>query len=248
MKSIYFTIALALSTVGVNAAQFFTGDFNNGTAPAEVELTSGFTRAYTGSLSDYVSFAGSSAACEDLTEYRQYLRTIDSDYSAVDFRFEATIIRTSGTTAWGRIFYGLGVGTVRTDFFGEPGRPVIGCVAEENSVARFYEMINDSTENGDGHLPVGSAAFAGPGTHRLRMDWNITNQLATFSIDQNYAGGTFAGDFSFDVDATRSLLPFPGSSSYLYIGGGEGVVVDDISVTAIPGPAVPVESIPVEFI
>jgi len=70
-----------------------------------------------------------------------------------------------------------------------------------------------------------------------RLDWNATSKQATFSIDQNYDGGTFTANTSFVLDGSDN--GFDIANSYLFIGGGQGMAVDDISVAQLSVPLTP---------
>ncbi len=225
MKKLQLTIALTLCvTVGAHAALMFTEDFSGG-ASSNMAMTPSLDRAeYTGSLqNNHVDYAGGNAAWEGLAEYRQYIRTTDSDYLTVDFRYEATITIAAGSSAWADVMFGMGTGTAAAPH-GEPAGPNIGISPEGGSTFTRDILNGVRTRNG---------RSGGAGTHRLRMDWNATTQMAEVSIDNGY-NGTFSADNGFTL-AGANAGGLDASNSYLFVGGGEGIIVDDISV--IPEPA-----------
>jgi len=222
MKKIYLTVAIALcAMVGTDAATFFSEDFSGGASP-NMAMTDSIDRAgYTGSLqNNHLDYAGDNAAWEDLLEYRQYIRTTDSDYLTVDFRYEATVTIAAGSSAWADVMFGMGNGTAVAPH-GEPEGPNIGISPEGGSTFTRYILNGVRTRDG---------RSGGVGTHRLRMDWNATTQMAEVSIDQNY-NGTFAADGGYTL-AGANAGGIDANNSYLFVGGGEGIVVDDISVSS----------------
>ena len=227
MKKMKLTIALALcAAAGSNAALMFDEDFSGG-ASSNMGTTPSLDRAvYTGSLqNNHVDYAGGNAAWEDLINYRQYIRTTDSDYLTIDFRYEATVTIAAGSGAWADVMFGMGIGTAAAPW-GEPAGPNIGISPEGGST--FTRNILNGVRTRDGRS-------GGAGTHRLRMDWNATTQMADVSIDNGY-NGTFSADNGYTL-AGADAGGLDASNSHLFVGGGEGIIVDDISVTAIPEPA-----------
>ncbi|RKX39264.1 MAG: hypothetical protein DRP64_14470, partial [Verrucomicrobia bacterium] len=212
------------ATVGTNAAQSFTEDFSGGVLPAPLELTV----ANDGTVVNQVSFGGNNAAWANVDSYRQYMRTTDSNYSVADFRFEATITL-NGLSSWGDVFFGMGDATPRGDWWWEPGRPVIGMSAESGSTYTRELIYDDAGNISDTTRNAGRGG--GAGTHRVRMDWDAETQMATMSIDQNY-NGTFVSDNGFTLDGSTVVGGFDASNSHLFIGGGHGIIIDDISIAS----------------
>jgi hypothetical protein len=231
MKKLVCLMVVVAVTSPTYAATMFTEDFSGGVLPANMQLT---TAGQAGTPVDHVSFAGGIAAWENATEYRQYMQTTEADYSTVDFCYEATVT-CAGGSAWSRIWFGMGVGEARYDWWYEPGRPVIGSIVQESPDASYYAAIYDNANNiDDGRWWPDTLGKAGTGTHRLRMDWNATTKIATFSIDQNYTGGAFVAEFSYTLNGASSIIPFDGTNSHLFVGGGQGMIVDNIVVTPEP--------------
>ena len=73
------------------------------------------------------------------------------------------------------------------------------------------------------------------GTHGMRMDWNATTSQATFLFDLGN-DGTYDPALTFVVNGSDN--GFSGSNSQLFVGGGNGLTIDNISVTSpVPEPS-----------
>lgn len=73
------------------------------------------------------------------------------------------------------------------------------------------------------------------GTHGMRMDWNATTSQATYLFDLGN-DGTYDPALTFTTDGSDN--GFTASNSQLFIGGGNGLTFDNISVTSpVPEPS-----------
>jgi hypothetical protein len=222
-------IAVLLVSAGLaNAASFFTENFSGLAMPANMESNYASGASLDGT--NHVSFTAGNAAW-NAGANRQYIRTIQSDYSSISFRFEVTITVSGGP--WGSAYIGMGQGGANTAAWGEPTNP-LPCLMAMLQPTGFGSNL-DGRDNGIGPFLVSGAV--GDGTHRVRFDWDATTQVATISIDKNY--GTPGSPFT--VDAIASLdgsdNSFDATNSHLVFGGGENMIVDDIAVTAKPAAA-----------
>ena len=247
-RALFALIILMCVAAAASAAQFFTEDFSGGTLPGNMELTTHWAHPslYGGSLTEHVDYGNNYAHWEEMTYYRQYIRTKDSDYSSVSFVFEATVTVTNAS--YGEVIYGMGdvTGTVGS---GQPGHPCIGAMESKHSTRR-YKLIS-TADNDDGLTDASWGNFSNANRRpnpkeapfRVRMEWDATAKTATMSIDSNF-DGIFNADQSFVISSNEVAGAdgltggvFDASNSHLFIGGGFGVTVDDISVF----PALPQE-------
>ncbi|RKX34548.1 MAG: hypothetical protein DRP64_19995 [Verrucomicrobia bacterium] len=226
----------------VNAPFSFTEDFSGGALPVNMELTTHWAHPslYGGSLTEHVDFGSNNAHWEEMSHYRQYIRTKRSDYSRVDFVFEADVSLNIDAN-YGEVLYGMGIVTGTLDR-GHPGHPGIGAMESKHSTRR-YKIIS-TADNDDGLQDSSWNNFSNANRRpnkedpfRVRMEWNATAKTATMSIDQNYNGSTFIADHSFvissnEVAGADGLVDgmFDAYNSHLFIGGGNGVTIDNISV------------------
>jgi len=219
-------VVVVLVTSQTYAAAYFTEDFSGGAMPANMQ--SNFASGASFDNQNHISFVNGTAQW-DAVQNRQYLSTIASDYSSVNFCFDATMT-TTGATAWGGIFMGLGAGNADSANWGEPTNPKI--VITIQPTGWFGDIYG--RDNGE-VMAVGLEGVIGDGTHRVRMNWDASTQTAFFQIDAYYTGGEFVADYTTGI-FTGSDNGFDITNSHLLIGGGENMVVDNISVM-VPEPA-----------
>jgi hypothetical protein len=219
-KIILLTAVLLVSAGLANAASFFTENFSGLAMPANMESV---LPAASLDGTNHISFAAGNAVWNS-SENRQYIRTIESDYFLINFRFEATITVSGGP--WGGSFFGMGAGNANTGNFGEPTSPNIMCVVWPTS------FLSGGLDGRDNSAAVWLAnGAAGDGTHRLRMDWNATTKIAAISIDKNYTGGAFVADATGTLNGADN--GFNATNSHIVFGGGENMIVDDIAVSSL---------------
>jgi len=222
MAKLVCLMVVVAVTSPMYAATMFTEDFSGAAMPANMESNLAGSASLDGL--NHISFAGGNATW-DMAGNRQYVRTIQSDYSSVNFRLEATITIAYGP--WGGAYIGLGEGLANPAAWGEPTSGK--CLLAVLFPTGFGGSL-DGRDNGIG--PFLAADGAGDGTHRLRFDWNATTKIATVSVDKNYAGGAFAADVTAALDGSDN--GFDATNSHLVFGGGEGMIVDNVVVTPEP--------------
>ena len=231
-------VALAGSLVAVgtaSAATFFTEDFSSNTSGPNLTLGPVWN-------TPNPDFSNSSFSITGPIGGRIYLGTNDTDYATVEFTAFATMTIPSGSTSNNvSPFMGFASSTTPdTGNFGEPPaqRLVVRLQVDPDSV--------NSSDDGPGPFPGNGRPPAstlessstgiglGGGTHRVRMHWDPGTGLATFDVDQDYAGGPLVSDLNFVLNgadngfnATNSPLIFGGGAN----GSADRAIFDDISVT-----------------
>lgn len=222
MAKLVCLMVIVAVTSPMYAATMFTEDFSGAAMPANMESNLAGSASLDGL--NHISFAGGNATW-DMAGNRQYVRTIQSDYSSVNFRLEATITIAYGP--WGGAYIGLGEGLANPAAWGEPtsGKCLLAVLFPTGFGGNL-----DGRDNGIG--PFLATGGAGDGTHRLRFDWNATTKVAAISIDKNYTGGSFVASATATLNGSDN--GFTTSNSHLVFGGGENVIFDDISVVANP--------------
>ena len=167
---------------------------------------------------------------------RNYMRTVDSDYATVPFVAEVTFTAATNDQA---VFIGLGSGD--TALFGTPDW------STQLSSASFWPEVNNAkfvrfrTANDVNSFSDTGVATLAPGTHRLRMTLNTSNNQLLAEIDTNYAGGPFVADpvvSNFPIVLT-SLFGgdgWPAEPSRIFFGGDDGAVFSDLSIRVVPEP------------
>ncbi|RIK88187.1 MAG: hypothetical protein DCC67_00875 [Planctomycetota bacterium] len=179
---------------------------------------------------------------------RNYMRTIESDYATTSFVAEITFEADLGEpgSPLMQVFFGMGSGD--TALFGVPDWSTqfsSTFVAPEPGFFKTWSSANDINRWNDND-PV--AALSGPGTHRLRMNYNATTRSIVYSIDMNYAGGAFAADYTAPtLDLNTVNCPqgcgggtdgtlydesdgWPTEPSRIYWGGDDQAIFRDFSV------------------
>jgi hypothetical protein len=186
---------------------------------------------------------------------RNYMRTLESDYATVNFVAEITIegdLGAAGPVA--SAFFGLGSGD--TALFGVPDWSTFNSstfMTPEPGFVKTWKSANDVNQWSDNDPVPG---LGGPGVRRLRMSYNAASRTIVYSIDDNYAGGAFAADYTAPVvDLNSVSCPegcgggteaslydefdgWPVEFSKIYFGGDDQMTFRDFSVTVqAPGNA-----------
>jgi MYXO-CTERM domain-containing protein len=222
-RNLIFATMVGL-TVSSNGATTFTEDFSSNTAGPNMTLGAPWSTAA-------ASFTGSNFA--SVNTKRIYLGTNDKNYNTVDFLFTTTVTLPSSTSADGMPFFGMGTPEpVAT--YGEPLTNqwlLMGYRADDK---QFQERNNAGT-NGAISTAFGVDPLAG-GTHGMRMEWTASTKTAIFTFDA-LNDGIYNGvnDFTFTRNATAN--GFTSTTSQLIVGGANGLVFDNISVTVVPEPS-----------
>ena len=225
-------IGLALALGGTaQAVEMFTEDFSSGTLPAALELSDEYVHVGYFDLdpaADLVDFSGGNATYALGEGSRQYVQTVDTDYSNYDFVYEATVTTQIDATGWSYAFFGMSSVEIDAGWYGEPalnGGPRLDVSMLGGGNFAFVR---------EGGLVAGVAGVPlDDGTHRLRMTWDAGAQQADFAFDFDYVDGeTFQPEFAFTRDA--SAYGFDTTNSRLFFGGGNGLVFDDMVVDFAP--------------
>jgi MYXO-CTERM domain-containing protein len=234
LKSMNLCLVMAGLTATSHGALSFTEDFSSNTAGPNMTLGTPFTNpGSTGPVT--TSFTGAFQVTSG-DGNRIYLGTNDTDYSTVDFSFEAdaTIIN---RTAWSMAFLGMG-DTVPSTVVQVPGEPS-GNSPNVMMVLRPDEGTGQLQTRNDGSVAVQGLAdlgmpFTSPTTFGMRMNWNATTKVATFLFDQTN-DGTYESSRTQTI--TRTDTGFNGANSRLFVGGGAGLSFDNIVINAVPEPS-----------
>ena len=221
-------LALTGTTVTASGATMFTEDFSSNTAGPNMAVGTGFGSPTT-------SFASSNFKITSGTGSRVYLGTNDTDYSISSFVYEAHVTKPAyaDTTngAWGIIFFGMGSNVAGGA--GVSGEPLTGSnlfMALRSDTGNIESRNNATTATGTVQgtfgVPFGTAATIG-----VRMTWDAVNKSAKFEFDRENDGiYTGPNDRNFTITNTT----FNASNSRLVLGGGNGLIFDDISVVPEP--------------
>jgi hypothetical protein len=181
---------------------------------------------------------------------RNYMRTNESDYATVNFVAEITVERTANAQ---QVFIGMGAGD--TALFGVPDWSTLFSstfVTPEDGAVTTWRSANDGNE----WCPNCEAAITAAGTHRVRMEFDSSAKTMTYSMDLNYAGGTFVADVTAPVTDLNHIdcpvgcgfpeMPisadffaadgWPNEPSRIFFGGDDGTILRDFSVTVSAAP------------
>lgn len=213
---------LAGLTLAANGATSFIEDFSSNTIGSNMALGTGFgspTTDFTAGSFNITSGPGS----------RVYLGTTagNADYSTVDFSFEADVTVPNLTSPWSIAFLGMGSPNANGGFFGEPTTGSNIMMAVRNDEDKLIRRDNGVI--GDVFTGIGLTV----GTHGMRMEWNAGTQQATFLFDLGN-DGTYDPARTFVVNGADN--GFTASNSQLFLGGGNGLIFDNI-VVAVPEPS-----------
>ena len=159
---------------------------------------------------------------------RDYVRTIDNDYLASDFTAEITITVVGEASDGGATigFFGIGNG-VAGGAHAEPSGPSIhfrthSTVSDFNNVGL---IDSDGDSSSAGNLPLGN------GTHRLRIVWDASTEIFTFSVDEDNTG-------SFGEPLTSAAPGGLGdTNSHIFFGGSRNISFDDLLVQVGDAPS-----------
>lgn len=172
------TLPATQSAVGAAGLNFYSLSGLNDDFTADPTVQFGTTGATFGGL-----FGGDGG--------RNYMRTNDADFATVSFSAEVTF--TTSDLDQQDAFFGLGAGD--TALFGWPDW------STQFSSVIFTPEINVNpllttmfTHNDTPVFANTAAPGLGSGVNRMRMDFDATNKLVTFSVDFGYAGGAFVAD------------------------------------------------------
>lgn len=209
-------ISLTLSSHG---AALFTENFSLNTTGPNMTAGTAFGSATTTTTGNFTITSGESS--------RIYLGTNDVDYSSIDFTFRADVTAPNYLNDWSIIFLGMGSSTPVTGSYGEP---LTG--SNLMMALRGADQTFGARNNGVGSSL--SALGLTATTHGIKMDWNSVTQSATFGYDAENDG-----DYTGANDKTYSLTGsgFTTTNSQLFLGGGNGLIFDNISVTSVPEPS-----------
>jgi MYXO-CTERM domain-containing protein len=222
--SIQLLAILASLTASSNGATLFTEDFLDNSANPNMALGAVFGSPTTTTTGSFTITSGDSN--------RIYLGTNNTDYSTIDFTFEADVFVPNLGSPWGIAFFGMG------------SRDAGGGFGEPTSGSNLMMALRGTDDSASGSLTsrdngVAAPAFLNIGltatTHGMRMDWNATTMQATFLFDLGN-DGTYDPALTFTRDGSNNS--FTASNSQLFLGGGNGLSFDNISVTSpIPEPS-----------
>jgi hypothetical protein len=237
MKKSMFLVLVVIVASPIYAASYpnyFTEDFSAMVLPANMERTpAAFNVLGNGIMepndANEVEFTYGDAWWSDSISYRKYLRTKDANYCSINFRYEATVnvYIDPLNPAWTEFWFGMGDGTANMSFWGEPNRPAIALQGKGSWLDGGEAIQYDNQETGPGG---GVAGACGDGIHRVRLDWDHVRKTGTFSIMKNWTpGATFVATATIVIDGSDN--GFNNTNSHLFVGGGDGLIVDDISVS-----------------
>ena len=216
-------------TLSANGATLFTEDFSDNSASPNMALG-------TGHGSPTTDFTGGNFTITSGSNSRIYLGTNDTDYSTIDFSFEADVTVSSAifSNAWTMAFLGMGSPNADGGAFGEPltGSNIMMVLrGDDGPGGNLKARDNDLGGGTNIYNNIGLTA----GTHGMRMDWNATTMQATYFFDVGNDGTYDDPALTFVVNGSDN--GFTSSNSQLFVGGGNGLVFDNINVTAVPEPS-----------
>ncbi len=222
MKPKTLSLFLAISGLSISSqgALLFTEDFSDNSAGPNLALGAGFGSPTTTTTGAFTITSGPSS--------RIYLGTNDTDYSSIDFSFEADVSVPNLNDPWSIAFLGMGSPDANGGFYGEPTTNQNIMMAVRNDEDKL--ISRDNSAIADQFSTVGLTV----GTHGMRMDWNATTKQATFMFDLGN-DGTYDPARTFVLNGADN--GFTASNSKLFLGGGNGLVFDNISVNGVPEPS-----------
>ena len=215
------------------AATFFTEDFNG-----DVALDgSKFAQFNAGGGNVAPVFTGTTMNLQNSYANRQYFRTVDSDYSTVDFIAEVTM--TTGISNGGN------TNTNRSWFLMYNGAPNVGePETNPSSGLQFGVQGRDTIDNGPTAINGGDPT----GITRIRLTWTAATMQMLAELDFGYTG-TFLPDASYNLNgadngftAANSYITFGGSGggfTGLPADGQPGLIIDDFSIQGLAAESVP---------
>ena len=213
-------------TLSSNGATLFTEDFSDNSAAPNMTLGSGFNSPTTDFTGAFTITSGDSN--------RIYLGTNDTNYNTIDFTFEADVTVPSAifSSPWTIAFLGMGSPNANGGAYGEPttGSNIVMALRADD----LGNTGNLTSRDNGGFAAQFSGLGLTAGTHGMRMDWDATTSQATFLFDLGN-DGTYDPALTFTVNGADN--GFSGSNSQLFVGGGNGLIFDNISITSVPEPS-----------
>lgn len=223
LKNLSVCLVMAGLTAVSHGASSFTEDFSDNSASPNMVLGTGFGSPVTNTTGAFTITSGDGA--------RIYLGTNDSDYSLFDFTFEADVSVPATTSSWAIAFFGMGNASTAAGISEPTNGPGISMLLR-NDNDNLENLDNGFVSTSKVNSGIVAATFR---THGVRMEWNATTQLATFLFDLGN-DGTYDAPLTFSVDGSNN--GFTGTNSQLFLGGGNGLSFDNISVvSAVPEPS-----------
>lgn len=224
------SVITVVLTGAASGAVLFTENFSSNTAGPNMAVGTGFGSPTT-------SFASGDFRITSGTGSRVYLGTNNTDYSTISFVFEADVTKPvyADTTngAWGITFFGMGSSAAgAAGVSGEPinGSDLLMAVRWDtgNIESRDNATTATGTAQGTHGVALGTATTMG-----LRMTWNSGTGSALFEFDRENDGVyNGANDRNFTLNGGDN--GFNASNSQLILGGGNGLIFDNVSVTPEP--------------
>jgi hypothetical protein len=246
LAAVLFTASVAMSASNItNSLTGFTGNSGQPATQAAV-AAAGFNFSDVGNPVTQVSFDATGASFgvgQPNNDGRNYMRTVDMDYSNVSFVAEVTIVTPNIDVQ--DAYFGLGSGFANPDFFRTPdfaSQFASIMYWGENEIATpTVEVVTNNDGIGDSDS-LTAAAGLGDGTHRVRIAYDWFQKKATFSYDLNYAGGAFTADVTSPIANTLPLYAtgtgFTTDPGRIFFGGDEGVTFKDFQVVVSTTPVV----------
>lgn len=171
----------------------------------------------------------------NVSDSRQYIRTVDADYLSTDFTFNVTYTVPENGGGAGIAFIGFGQGSADPSFFDEP----LFSLYIRNGPDDFGDgFLQPSINSGSGTVnELDQLGLPGAGTHRAQMT-RVGDSLV-FAFDEDSSSGTFVTDYSRTFSISSELPFLTTSNSRLFVGSeNSGVSFDQFNVTvsAVPEP------------
>lgn len=231
LKTLKFCLVMAGLTASSHGALSFSEDFSDNSASPNMTLGTGFGSPTTSFTGAFTITSGDNN--------RIYLGTNDTDYAIQDFTFEADVTVPNTSTAWSIAFLGMG-NSGSGGGFGEPTGSgtipnLVMVLRNEEQVLGSFGNLQSRFNGGGGPIAFTSLGLIAGSTYGMRMEWVASTQTATYFYDATNNGSySDLADRTYSAGAANSL--FNGTNSRLFLGGGNGLVFDNIVVSTIPEP------------
>lgn len=218
-------------TAASHGALSFNEDFSDNSAGPNMVLGTGFGSPISNFTGAFTITSGDNN--------RVYLGTNDTDYALQDFTFEADVTVPNTSTPWSIAFLGMGNSNGGNPF-GEPtGNPttpnLVMVLRNEEQVSGSFGNLQSRFNGGGGPIAFTSLGLTAGSTYGMRMEWVASSQTATYFYDATNNGSySDPADRTYSAGAANAL--FTNSNSRLFLGGGNGLVFDNIVVSTIPEP------------
>jgi hypothetical protein len=247
LVAVVLTLVSGVAAIPAQAQSSIYETFAGGLLPSELEPTGGVGQTCCGGQfggpvfeNGSVRFGGDDTQGDGSGFLRTYLRTIQSDYSAVDFAAYVTVtVPNKGSVARNIVFFGFGSGGI--DQSPGSGVPSFDGMLLQVDPDSFFPGIQGL----DGATPSAiwnsnTLTCGGYGTFRLRIQWTAATQRAVLSVHPNYVGGPFAPNYAGDPFVPNCQFPpFDGSdngftafNSSIFFGGDWDAVFDNFVVVS----------------